>query len=87
MRDTSRVYISRFQCAGEARARSLVNALLVAGLFPELHEPQVPGEPWEVEAPAQLVPTEANLADLRAAMEDAARRAGASFEGSDPERV
>ena len=85
MRDTSQVFISRFRCEAEGTARSLVNALLVAGLFPELHEPQLPDQPWEVEAPAQLVPTEANLADLRAAMERAAQRAGASFEGCDRE--
>ncbi len=77
--------MSRFRCATEEAARSLVNALLVAGLYPELHAPGLPDHPWEVVAPAQLVPTEPDLADLRAAMQAAAERAGAAFDGCDPE--
>jgi hypothetical protein len=85
VRDTNQVFTSRFRCATEAGARSLVNHLLVAGLFPEVHEPQAPGQPWEVAAPAELVATEANLEDLRTAMRQAAERTGASFEGCDRE--
>lgn len=85
MRDTSQVFISRFRCASENSARSLVNSLLVTGLYPELHEPQVPGQAWEVAAPAELEATEANLADLRAAMRQAAERSGAAFVGCDRE--
>jgi hypothetical protein len=85
VRETSQVFISRFRCETEDAARSLVNALLVAGLLPELHEPQLPGHPWEVTAAAQLVPTDPNLADLRSAMRAAAERAGAVFDGCDPE--
>jgi hypothetical protein len=83
--DTNQVFISRFRCASEAGARSLVNVLLVAGLLPELHEPHAPDQSWEVAAPAELVATEMNLADLRTVMRQAAERTGASFEGCDPE--
>lgn len=85
MREASQVFISRFRCASEGSARSLVNTLLVAGLYPELHEPPVPDQPWEVAAAAQLLATETNLAELRVAMLEAAERSGASFEGCDPE--
>jgi hypothetical protein len=85
VRDTSQVFISRFRCASEDSARRLVNALLVTGLYPDLHEPQAPGQPWEVAAAAELEATEANLADLRAAMQQVARRSGATFLGCDPE--
>ncbi len=83
MRETSQVFISRFSCPSEAAARGLVNSLLVDGLYPELHQPPVPDQPWEVAVPLQLVATEANLAELRAAMDDAAQRFGASFDGCD----
>jgi len=82
----TRVFINRFTCRGEDSARRLVNALLVAGLYPELHAPQLPTHHWEVIAAVSLVPTRENLDELREDMETAARRAGASFEGSDPER-
>jgi hypothetical protein len=85
VRDTSQVFISRFRCGTEDGARRLVNSLLVAGLYPELHGPPAPGEPWEVAAPAELEPTEANLAELRTAMRQAAERNGASYEGCEPE--
>jgi hypothetical protein len=85
VRDASQVFISRFRCATEDTARRLVNSLLVAGLNPELHEPQTPDEPWEVDAPAELVASEANLADLRTAMRQTAERTGTAFEGCDPE--
>jgi hypothetical protein len=85
VRDTSEVFISRFRCATEDTARRLVNTLLVAGLYPELHEPRTPDQAWEVAAPAELVASEANLADLRTAMRQAAERTGTAFEGCDPE--
>jgi len=85
VRDTSQVFISRFRCANEDTARHLVNALLVAGLYPELHEPRAPDQTWEVAAPAELVASEANLADLRTAMRQAAERTGTAFEGCDLE--
>ena len=85
MRDTSQVFISRFRCASEGSARGLVNSLLVTGLYPELHEPPAPGQPWEVSVPAEMEATEANLADLRAVMRQAAERNGAAFVGCDPE--
>jgi hypothetical protein len=85
VRDTSQVFISRFRCATERAARSLVNTLLVSGLYPELHEPEAPDLPWEVAAPAELEATEANLTSLRTAMRQAAERNGASFDGCDPE--
>ncbi len=86
MRETSQVFISRFRCPSEAAARGLVNSFLVDGLYPELHQPPVPDLPWEVAVPVQLVATEANLAELHAAMGDAAQRFGASFDGCDRER-
>jgi hypothetical protein len=85
VRDTSQVFISRFRCATEDSARGLVNAILVTGLLPELHEPQAPGQPWEVAAPAELEATEANLTELRAVMRQAAERTGTSFVGCDRE--
>jgi hypothetical protein len=81
--DTSQVFISRFRCDTEDVARGLVNMLLVVGLYPEVHEPQLPNQAWEVTAPAELVPTPPNLSDLQAAMQVAAERAGAAFEGCD----
>lgn len=77
--------MARFRCGSEDAARNLVNTLLVAGLYPELREPQLADERWELEAPVELVPTELNLADLEDAMRQVARRSGASFEGFDPE--
>jgi hypothetical protein len=85
VRKASRVFISRFRCASEDTARHLMNVLLVAGLYPELHEPPAPDQPWEVAAPAELVPSEANLADLQTAMRQAAQRTGTAFEGCNPE--
>jgi hypothetical protein len=85
VRETSQVFISRFHCASEDSARRLVNALLVTGLYPDLHEPRAPDQPWEVAAAAELEATEANLAELRAAMHQTARRAGAVFMGCDPD--
>ena len=86
MAERSQVYVNRFTCHGEESARRLVNALLVAGLFPELHTPQLPTHHWEVVAAVSLVPTRENLDELREDMETAARRAGASYDGCDPER-
>ena len=85
MRDSSQVFISRFRCANEDSARRLVNALLVTGLYPELHEPLAPDQPWEVAAPAELEASEANLTELRTAMQQVGRRSGATFVGCDPD--
>jgi hypothetical protein len=85
VRELSQVFVSRFRCATEDVARSLVNALLVAGLYPEVHEPASADQQWEVTAPAELVPSEPNLADLRADMRALAERSGAAFDGCDPE--
>ena len=87
MAESSHVYINRFTCAGEESARRLVNALLVAGLYPELHAPQLPTHHWEVVAAVSLVPTRENLQALRDDMERAAGQAGASYDGCDPERL
>lgn len=84
--ESTQVFVNRFTCRGEESARRLINALLVAGLFPELHAPQLPTHYWEVVAAVSLVPTRENLDELREDMETAARRAGASFEGCNPER-
>ena len=79
------MFVNRFTCDGEDCARKLVNALLVAGLFPELHAPRIVTQQWEVVAAVSVVPTQDNMDELRADMEDAAVRAGASYEGCDPE--
>ena len=84
--ESTQVYVNRFTCREEDSARRLINALLVAGLYPELHAPQLPTHSWEVVAAVSLVPTRENLDELRKDMKTAARRAGASFEGCDPER-
>jgi len=86
VRDSSQVFVSRFRCDSEGTARGLANALLVAGLYPELREPPFPRQPWDVAVLAQLEPTEDNVADLRETMAEAARHAGASFEGCERER-
>ena len=85
--ERSHVFVNRFTCEGEESARKLVNALLVAGLYPELHAPQLPTHQWEVVAAVSLVPTRENLEELREDMELAAGRAGASYDGCDPERL
>jgi len=85
--ESSHVYVNRFTCQEEESARRLVNALLVAGLYPELHAPQLPTHNWEVVAAVSLVPTRENLEELREDMERAASRAGASYDGCDPERL
>jgi hypothetical protein len=85
VREPSQVFVSRFRCPSEEAARSLVNRLLVAGLYPELHEPQLPDQEWEVTAPAELVPSEPNVADLRSDMRALADRSGAAFDGCDPD--
>jgi hypothetical protein len=73
------VFVGRFSCTTEQSARRLANAMLVAGLDPELSAPRLPGEPWSVIAPADLKPTPANLVELQQTMSDAATRAGAMF--------
>ncbi len=85
MAESPQVFVNRFTCQGEESARRLVNALLVAGLFPELHAPQLPPHYWEVVAAVPVVPTRENLNELREDMETAPRRAGASYDGCDPE--
>jgi hypothetical protein len=85
VQESSQVFVSRFRCATEDVARNLVNSLLVAGLHPETHEPDLRDHAWEVTAPAELVPSEPNLADLRADMRALAERSGAAFEGCDAE--
>lgn len=82
---TPRVYINRFSCESEDSARRLVNTLLVAGLYPELHSPQLPGHAWQVVAPVSVVPDRLNLAELHEDMTTAADHAGAVFDGFDPE--
>lgn len=83
-RPEPRVVVSRFSCPSEPSARALANAILVAGLRPELRPPRLPGEPWRLRAPAELVATPDNLAELRQTMTDAAAHAGAIYEGTDP---
>jgi hypothetical protein len=73
------VFVGRFSCSTEQSARRLANAILVAGLEPELSPPRLPGEPWSVTAPADLKATAANLAELQRTMSDAAALAGAAF--------
>jgi hypothetical protein len=80
----SQIFVSRFSCLSEHSARVLANAILVAGLRPELRPPRLPGEPWRVWTPAELVATADNVGQLRQAMTDAAARAGATYEGSEP---
>jgi hypothetical protein len=53
------------------------------GLHPQLRGPRLPGEPWLVQAAAELVPTPENLLDLREAMSAAAYRTGATYQGGD----
>lgn len=86
VRVTPQVFISRFRCPSEAAARGLVNSLLVDGLYPELHDPPLPDQPWEVAVPVEVVATEANLAELRAVMGETAERFAVSFEGCDRDR-
>lgn len=85
MSELERVVTSRFSCGDEHCARRLANALLVAGLLPELHPPRLPGRPWTVVAPAALDASPDSLGDLQQAMADAAERAGAAFDGCDAE--
>jgi hypothetical protein len=83
--EPSQIYVGRFRCATERSARGLVNSLLVVGLLPDLREPVVPEQPWEVAAEVELVPTEDNLSDLDDAMREVAQREGATFDGCHPE--
>jgi hypothetical protein len=75
------VFLSVFTCDGEDSARRVANAVLVTGLAPELRAPRLPGEQWQVVAPAELVPTPANLAELREEMQALAERVGATYDG------
>ena len=77
------VFVNRFSCASEDSARALANAIILVGLHPQLRGPRLPGEPWLVQAAAELVPTPENLLDLREAMSSAAARTGATYEGGD----
>jgi hypothetical protein len=74
------IFVSYFSCSTEEAARRLVNAVLVAGLQPQLRVPRLPNQPWQVVAPADLEPTAENLADLQQAMTEAASRAGGRFD-------
>lgn len=74
------IFVSYFSCSSEESARRLANAVLVAGLQPEVRAPRLPNQPWQVLAPADLEPTAENLADLQQAMVEAASRAGGRFE-------
>jgi hypothetical protein len=78
------IFVSYFSCSSEESARRLVNAVLVAGLQPQLRAPRLPGQPWQVLAPADLEPTAENLADLEQAMAEAASRSGGHFDGCEP---
>jgi hypothetical protein len=81
------VFVNHFSCASEQSARRLANAILVAGLRPQLRPPRLPDEGWRVVAAAELQPTLSNLAELQAAMAQAASSAGAKFEGYEQEPV
>jgi hypothetical protein len=78
------IFVSYFSCSTEETARRLVNAVLVAGLQPQLRAPRLPNHPWQVVAPADLEPTAENLADLQETMADAASRAGGRFDRCEP---
>jgi hypothetical protein len=78
------IFVIYFSCSSEESARRLVNAVLVAGLQPQLRAPRLPDQPWQVLAPADLEPTAENLADLQHAMAEAASRSGSRFDGCEP---
>lgn len=78
------VFVNLFSCPSEHSARVLANAIMVAGLRPQLRPPRLPDEPWRVSAPAELVASPAHLSELRETMTDAAERAGARYEGCEP---
>jgi hypothetical protein len=80
------VYVAHFSCTSEESARRLANAIMVAGLEPELTAPRLPHQPWWVAAPAALEATAANLAQLQEAMTEAAVRSGARLHSLQPER-
>jgi hypothetical protein len=79
------VFVAHFSCSSEESARRLANAIMVAGLEPELMGPRLPGELWWVTAPADLEATVTNLAELQEAMTEAAVRSGARLHSLQPE--
>lgn len=85
----SRVHelLSWFDCPDEQSARWLANALLVEGLSPTVLPPDDGSGAWHVMVSASLVPTFEAVAELREAMEAAARKAGAEYDGWEAEAV